>query len=398
MSETTTTIAAGMRPEAAPRRRRVAVFTGKRGGFGAMLRIMRLVKNDPAMELKVIASDMHLNQVFGATIDEVRSQIEVDAVVDLSNYGDKPLDRAQALGRCVEGLAPVLSELKPDILLLLGDRGETLAAAMCAAELGIIVAHIQAGDISGGLDDIHRHAITKLAHLHFSQNENQRQRVIKLEESAERVWASGAPYVDNIVRGAYPSARQALETIGLPNIGDYFVVLQHPDTYRPEISYDHAAAILAVMAERGEDKIVIYPCSDPGFAGVIRAIDEITGKPKFHVFKNIESIVFLGLLGGARALIGNSSAGVIEAPYFSLPFVNVGSRQDGRETAENVISCDGTPASIKGALQKIDDPGFRSALAADNRPFGDGYAGEKIFEVLKTVPLGPALFRKRITY
>ena len=244
MSETTTTIAAGMRPEAAPRRRRVAVFTGKRGGFGAMLRIMRLVKNDPAMELKVIASDMHLNQVFGATIDEVRSQIEVDAVVDLSNYGDKPLDRAQALGRCVEGLAPVLSELKPDILLLLGDRGETLAAAMCAAELGIIVAHIQAGDISGGLDDIHRHAITKLAHLHFSQNENQRQRVIKLGESAERVWTSGAPYVDNIVRGAYPSARQALETIGLANIGEYFVVLQHPDTYRPEKSYDHADGYL----------------------------------------------------------------------------------------------------------------------------------------------------------
>ena len=217
-------------------------------------------------------------------------------------------------------------------------------------------------------------------------------------ETAERVWTSGAPYVDSIVRGAYPSPRQALETIGLANIGEYFVVLQHPDTYRPEKSYDHATAILSVMAERNEDKIVIYPCSDPGFAGVIRAIDGLAGKPNFHVFKNIESVVFLGLLGGARALVGNSSAGVIEAPYFGLPFVNVGSRQDGRETADNVISCDGTPASIKGALQKLDDPGFRNALAADNRPFGDGYASERIFEVLKTVPLGPALFRKRITY
>ena len=385
-------------PRMQRKRRRIAVFTGKRGGFGAMLRIMRLINDDPALELKVIASDMHLNATFGATIDEVRSQINVDAVVDLSGYGDKPLDRAQALGRCVERLAPVLAELKPDILLLLGDRGETLAAAMCAAEMGTITAHIQAGDISGGLDDIHRHAITKLAHLHFSQNENQRQRVIKLGEAAERVWTSGAPYVDNIVRGTYPSPREALTAIGLGDAADYFVVLQHPDTYRPETSCDHAAAILSVMAERPEHKIVIYPCSDPGFAGVIKAIEATSGKPGFHVFKNIESGTFLGLLSGARALVGNSSAGIIEAPYLGLPFVNVGARQDGREAANNVISCDGTVASIRQGLARVDEAGYRASLEADRRPFGDGYASERIFEVLKSVDLGPELFRKRITY
>src|SRR3569832_772638 len=222
-----------------------------------MLRIMRLIKGDPGMELKVIASDMHLSKTFGETIGEVRSQIAVDAVVDLANYGDTALDRAQALGRCIERLAPVLTDLKPDVLLLLGDRGETLAAAMCAAELGIVVAHIQAGDISGGLDDIHRHAITKLAHLHFSQNEKQRQRVIGLGEADGRVWNSGAPYVDSIVRGTYPEPKQALAAIGLPPDIDYFVVLQHPDTYRPEISYDHADVILSVMAERPEHKIVV---------------------------------------------------------------------------------------------------------------------------------------------
>lgn len=385
-------------PAGAAPLRRIAVFTGKRGGFGAMLRIMRLIEDDPTMELKVIASDMHLSKTFGETISEVRSQIAVDAVVDLANYGDTPLDRAQALGRCIERLAPVLTELKPDILLLLGDRGETLAAAMCAAELGITIAHIQAGDISGGIDDIHRHAITKLAHLHFSQNEKQRQRVIKLGEAAERVWNSGAPYVDSIVRGTYPEPKQALETIGLPSDIEYFVVLQHPDTYRPELSYDHAEAILSVMAERPEHKIVIYPCSDPGFGGVIRAIEKVAGKPGFHVYKNIESATFLGLLRGAKALVGNSSAGIIEAPYFGLPFVNVGRRQDGRETADNVISCEGVPASIKEGLAKVDDPDYRARLKMDNRPFGDGYASERIFDVLKTFPLGPALFRKRITY
>lgn len=363
-----------------------------------MLRIMRLIQGEPSMELKVIVSDMHLNPTFGQTISEVASQVEVNAVVDLGVYGDAPLDRAQALGRCVERLAPVLSEIAPHLLLLLGDRGETLAAAMCAAELGIVVAHIQAGDISGGLDDIHRHAITKLAHLHFSQNENQRQRVIRLGESPERVWSTGAPYVDNIVRGSIPPPGEALATIGLSAELNYFIVLQHPDTYRPELSYAHTAAILSAMAQRREHKIVIYPCSDPGYAGVIRAIQEIEGKPDFHVFRNIPSNTFLGLLRGAKALIGNSSAGIIEAPYLALPFIDVGSRQDGREAAANVIHCDGTPASLENGLMRMNDPGFREAVKADDRPFGDGYASERIFEVLRTIPIDAALFRKRITY
>jgi UDP-N-acetylglucosamine 2-epimerase (non-hydrolysing)/GDP/UDP-N,N'-diacetylbacillosamine 2-epimerase (hydrolysing) len=379
-------------------KRRIAVFTGKRGGFGAMLRIMRLIADDPAMELRVIASDMHLDPRFGQTISEVRSQVAVDAVVDLSNYGDTPLDRAQALGRCVERLAAVLSEIRPDILLLLGDRGETLAAAMCAAELGIVIAHIQAGDISGGLDDIHRHAITKLSHLHFSQNESQRQRVIRLGEAADRVWNSGAPYVDNIVRGTFPASAEALATLGLSPDLAYFIILQHPDTYRAEQSYKDTAAILSVMAGRSEHKIVIYPCSDPGYGGVIEAIGEIEHCPRFHVYKNIESDTFLGLLRGAKALVGNSSAGIIEAPYFSLPFINVGARQDGRETAKNVINCDGTAASIEAGLAKICDERFRELLQATNRPFGDGFASERIFEVLKAMPINAALFRKRITY
>jgi GDP/UDP-N,N'-diacetylbacillosamine 2-epimerase (hydrolysing) len=350
------------------------------------------------MELKVIASDMHLNPTFGATIEEVRSQIPISKVVDLSSYGDAPLDRAQALGRCVERLAPVLQELAPDVLLLLGDRGETLAAAMCAVEMGVVVAHIQAGDISGGIDDIHRHAITKLSHLHFSQNERQRQRVIKLGEPPERVWNSGAPYVDSIVRGTFLSPADALASIGLPRDAEYFIVLQHPDTYRPELSRSHATAILDAMRDRPGTKIVIYPCSDPGYAGVISAIEEIEGVAGFHVFRNVESQAFLGLLCGAKALVGNSSAGILEAPYLGLPFINIGARQDGREMAANVICCEGSVESVRKALVRMEEPEFRAGLKADSHPFGDGYASERIFKVLSQFPLDAQLFRKRITY
>jgi GDP/UDP-N,N'-diacetylbacillosamine 2-epimerase (hydrolysing) len=378
--------------------KRIAIFTGKRGGFGAMLRLMKMIMDDPEMELRVIASDMHLSSLFGSTIDEVRDRVSVDAVVDLGDYGDQPIDRARALGRCVERLAPVLEDLQPDILLLLGDRGETLAAAMCGAEMGVILAHIQAGDISGGLDDIHRHAITKLAHLHFSQNESQRQRVIRLGEAPERVWTSGAPYVDDIVHGDFPGAAESLAAIGLADINDYFIALNHSDTYRPETAYDQMKTILDVIGGRPEDAIVVFPCSDPGYGDVIKAIEEVRGRPGFHLFESIESRTFIGLMSGAKALVGNSSGGIIEAPYFDLPFVNVGLRQDGRDMAANVITCEATALSISAALEKTACAEFRNAMAADSQPFGDGRASDIIFQVLKETDVSPALFRKRITY
>lgn len=379
-------------------RRKIAVFTGKRGGFGAMQGIMRLIAADPALELQVIASDMHLTSKFGATIDEVKAFVKVDAAIDLGNYGDTPLERTQALGRLIERLAPVLQELAPDILLLLGDRGETLAAAMCALEMGICVAQIQAGDTSGTLDDIHRHAITKLAHLLFAQNERQRQRVIQLGEDPARVWNFGAPNVDNILGKPFPPAPEALASLGLARDLDYVIVLQHPDTFHQHLSYDHTHAILAALVEAEQDAIVIYPCSDPGHAGVIRAIEEVQDQPRFHIFKNVEARTFLGLLSGARALIGNSSSGIVEAPYLEKPFILVGDRQEGRERASNVVQPEPTPAGIRRALAQVQEPSFREAMHRDNRPFGDGHACQQIYEVLRDHPLGPQVFRKRLTY
>ena len=374
------------------------MFTGKRGGFGAMLRIMRSIRADPGMDLKVIASDMHLTETFGNTLREIRSQIGVDAVVDLGDYGDTALDRTRALARCVDGLAPVLQNMRPDILLLLGDRGETLAAAMCAVEMGTLVAHIQAGDISGGLDDIHRHAITKLAHLHFSQNDRQRERVIRLGEASERVWNTGAPYVDNIVHGDYPPFHEALRQLGLSGLREYLIVLQHPDTYRPEASYDQMRAILSAVERIKADAIVIYPCSDPGYGGVLRAIKEVETDPRLHIFPSIEALAFLALLKGAKSLVGNSSAGIIEAPYFRKPFILVGARQDGREHAANVIRVTPETHQILGAIEKSQTRAFIDGMAADSQPFGDGNACERIFAVLRDIVITPDLFRKKITY
>ncbi len=379
--------------------KKICIFTGKRGGFGAMLGIMQRIQDDPDLELQIVASDMHLSETFGSTLNEMENRISVDAVVDMGDYGSAVVDRTQALGRCISGFSEVLDRLKPDIVLLLGDRGETLAAAFCAVEMGIVVAHIQAGDISGGLDDIHRHSITKLCHLHFSQNERQRERVIRLGESPDRVWNSGAPYIDNILQARYPKPAEALTNIGVPTDRPYFLVLQHSDTYRPELAYDHTRAILDAMAEKPETKIVIYPCSDPGYARVIEALKEFEGRDGLHMFKSTEALTFLGLMSGAKALVGNSSGGIIEAPYFKLPFILVGDRQDGRDMANNVIKVSKpTQDTIDQAILRSEDPVFRAAMDDDAQPFGDGQACPRIYNVLKQTNVTPSLFRKRISY
>lgn len=378
--------------------KRIAVFTGKRGGFGALLQLMRMIDASPNMQLSVIASDMHASKKFGQTVDEMRDAIHVDHIVDLGEYGDTQLDRATALGLCVQRLAPVLEEIRPDVLLLLGDRGETLAATMCAIEMGVVVAHVQAGDISGGIDDIHRHAITKLAHLHFSQNERQRERVIKLGEHPERVWTSGAPYIDNILSTPVPSKEEVLASLGIPTDEPYAVVLQHPDTYRQELAYPHMQATLTAMRDSGLRSIIIYPCSDPGYGGVLKALDEFKDEPRFHIFKNVEAMAFLGLLNGADVFVGNSSAGIIEAPYLHLPFILVGDRQDGRDMATNVHKPEPTVNGILQAIDFVQTSGFQAQLKSDDRPFGDGNASKIIFEVLDTVAIDEALFRKRITF
>lgn len=375
-------------------RRKICVSTGKRGGFGALLPVMGMIDRDPQLELQVIVTDMHLNETFGYTVQEVQRYVRIAEQVSMDQQGDSASDRAAALGRCMTGMASALDRLRPDIVLLLGDRSETLTTAFTCVELGIPVAHVQAGDQSGGLDDIHRGAITKLAHLHFSQNERQARRVVALGEEPWRIFVSGAPYVDRIVNRQFTDAATVRARFDLSSDEPVFVVLQHSDTFEPHNAYAAMKAILEAMTALRGQTVVCYPCSDQGYAGVIRAIEEHTAEPHFRVRQNIDSVDFLGLLAIADVMVGNSSSAIIEAPYFNLPAVNVGKRQEGRDRGANVIDVEPTRETIASGIRQALAPAFRTWLQGQPKPFGDGTASEKIVEVLRTVDLGP-LFRKQ---
>ena len=378
-------------------RRNICVSTGKRGGFGALVRLMRLIDQDPDLELQVIVTDMHLSETFGYTVQEVERYFSIAEHVRMDQEGDSGRDRAEALGRCMSRMAAALERLGPDIVVLLGDRSETLATAFACVEAGIPVGHIQAGDQSGGLDDIHRAAITKLCHLHFAQTERQAARVLSMGEEAWRVFVTGAPYVDRIIAREFTEETEVAKLFDLDLDRPITVVLQHSDTCAPNRSYQDMREVLEPVVEFDGQAVICYPCSDQGYAGVIKAIQEFETQSNCRVRKNIDSVDFLGLLAVADVMVGNSSSAIIEAPYFDLPAVNVGNRQRGRERGSNVIDVEPSRHAILAGLRRAIDPEFRRWLRRQPKPFGDGTASEKIFNEIRKVPTGPSLFEKRLT-
>ncbi len=380
------------------RPRRIAVVSGKRGGFGAMLPMMRIIEDDPGLELQLILTDQHLRPDFGQTVIEVERFLPVAVKVPLNQVDDSGLERVVALGTGLTGMGRTLKELGPDVLCLYGDRGESVAAAVAALHLGVPIAHLQGGDVTGGLDDLFRHALTKMSHLHFASCRESADRILQMGEEPWRVHVVGDSHIDPLVAGVGTPQDEVAARYDLDPDRPLALVLQHSVSTEPERAYDQMTATLSALDGFDLRLIVVYPCTDPGFQGILRAIDEHRRQPGMSVHPNIDCFDFYTLMRLARVMVGNSSAGIIEAPYVGLPVVNVGGRQTGRLCAENVCHvADGDVAGIKeGVSRALTDDEFRRRAGQCSRPYGDGRAGERVVEVLRTIELGPALWYKKM--
>lgn len=379
--------------------RHVAVLTGKRGGYGAMKPMLHLIDNDPSLKLSLIVTDQHLNPKFGETISEVEKDFKIAAKVQMDQQDDTGLNRSRALGQCLSNMAGTLNELRPDILVLYGDRGEVLVAATAALHLGIPVAHLQGGDISGNTDELMRHAITKLSHVHFPSTQESADRLQGMGEAAERIHVVGDNHVDAIVAGYYTAPIIVREKFSIMEDERPIIVLYHPETTRVRDHYNDMSNILGSVLSRGLRTLLIYPCSDAGYDGIVEAICEHENKPRVSAHKNIDAPDFWGLMAIASVFVGNSSAGLIETPYFGLPAINIGARQLGRKHAENLIHCDSSAVAVNDALIKaLEDTKFQTVAQNCARPFGDGMAGTRIVDVLKNIVLDENMMNKRMTY
>ena len=283
--------------------------------------------------------------------------------------------------------------------MLSGDRIETFGCCIAAAYMGIPVAHIQAGDKSGHIDDSARHAIGKFSHIHLASCEDSANRLRRMGEQEFRIFNVGAPQLDNIVKTDY--RRKTIDVNGQRiDLGQpYILMLQHSVMAEMAEAGQQVAATLEACADSGLPTYVIYPNSDLGYKQIISRIEDCATGAAFTVLENVEREAYLVLLANCAVLVGNSSSGILEAPSFRVPAVNIGNRQRGRPQAENILNCDYDAGRIADAIRTaLGDPAFRQRCASAVNPYGDGRSSRRICETLRDIALDRRLLDKECTY
>jgi GDP/UDP-N,N'-diacetylbacillosamine 2-epimerase (hydrolysing) len=370
-------------------RRRIAVVTGTRAEYGLLRPVLRAIAAHPCLTLQLAVTGMHLLRRFGHTVDEIASDgWTIDARVRMQAAGDGPTDQADGLARGVRGLARFFTAAETDVVVVLGDRIEAMAGALAAVTTGRVLAHIHGGDIAtGDIDEALRHAITKLAHLHFAATPAAAQRVRRMGEPRGRIWCVGAPGLDG-VRDLLATAPRPRRPTGLA------VVAQHAYGRTPEVERRVAANVLRAVADAGLRRLIIYPNTDRGHTGVLAAVRAHARTPGAEVVRSLPRDEYLRRLATADVLIGNSSSGIIEAPFVGTPSVDVGERQAGRELGgTSVVHAAESYAAVRRAL----DHALRLRPRRGGRTtYGDGRAGPRIAALLARVRLTPGVRRKQL--
>jgi UDP-N-acetylglucosamine 2-epimerase (non-hydrolysing)/GDP/UDP-N,N'-diacetylbacillosamine 2-epimerase (hydrolysing) len=381
-------------------RRRVLVTLESRATYGYSKNVMLMMREFPELELMTMVTGMHLIPELGNSIDLIREDgFPVSATVTMQG-GDKSRGAwSKALGRAIAGYAEAYEELAPDIILLSGDRIETFGCCVAAAYMGIPLAHIQAGDKSGHIDDSARHAIGKFAHIHLASCEDSAKRLRAMGEQEFRIFNVGAPQLDNIVNHDF---RQKSIVVGgrkLDLINPYILMVQHSVMAEMEEAGHQATATLNACARMGIPVFIIYPNSDIGYTQIINCIDEQADNGRFIILENVERDAYLALLANCVVLVGNSSSGILEAPSFCVPVVNIGNRQRGRPQAANILNCGYETNDIEQTIRlALHDPDFKARCHKAVNPYGDGRSSRRICEILRDIPLDKRLIDKECTY
>jgi len=381
-------------------KRKILYISGTRADYGLMKSVLREIENHPKLELEVIATGMHLMPEFGMTINEIKKDGFKIHEIAATYEQDNKQSMANFVGKFIQLLTDKVKKIKPDIIMVLGDRGEMLAGVIVGTYLTIPVAHIHGGDISSTVDEIVRHAITKLAHIHFPATEKSAERIIKMGEDPSNVFVVGAPGLDIILNENLIEPTKLSEKYNLDLSEPILLVIQHPVTTEVDDAPTQIRETLEAISELRYQTILIYPNADAGGRNMIEVIKEYEKHPFIKIFKNIPYKEYLSLMNIASVMVGNSSSGIIEAPSFSLPVVNIGTRQEGRQRAENVIDVDYDKEQIKAAIKKaLYDEVFKEKVKKNcKNPYGDGKAGVRIADILSKIKIDKKLLQKKITY
>jgi GDP/UDP-N,N'-diacetylbacillosamine 2-epimerase (hydrolysing) len=379
--------------------RRVLVTLESRATFGYSVNVIKRAMADPALEVQTLLTGMHLMPELGNSQSMLhRAQIPISATVPLTP-GAGRAGWPVAMGHAISGFAEAYDELDPDVVLISGDRAETFALAVAAVYLGLPVAHIQAGDKSGHIDDAARMALAKLVHIHLAPGADAVERLRRLGEQEFRIFDTGAPQLDDMVGRSFKRDRIMLDGKDFDLTEPYVVLIQHPVMHQHDQIVAQIEATLHACFATGLGIVWIYPNSDFGFRDILAIIERQHSHDRIVAVPNLDREAYLTVLANASCLVGNSSSGLLEAPTFRIPVVNIGNRQRGRPQALNIVNASYEPSDIERAIRFVlGDAKFRDACSRAVNPFGDGQSAERIVGILRDIRIDEALLDKQTTY
>jgi len=380
------------------KKRIIAIIAGSRGEYGYIRPIIREIEKDPELDYGLIATNMHVLDSFGRSVDEIKKdKIKIFSEVHNTFDGYTNLTMVKSLSVFMLQLPEILKQMEADVVLISGDRGEQLVAAIVGAYMYIPVAHIQAGEVSGNIDGTTRHAITKFSHIHFPANKDAAERVIKMGEQKERVFTVGAPQLDELIAGKVTPTKDICKKFQLKNNEPKILFVFHPITEEIDNLEKHMDKVMLALSSFKYQTVIILNNSDAGSNIIRRKITEHR-KPNMKIYKNIPREDYAGLLNTVDVLVGNSSSGILEAPTFKLPAVNIGNRQKGRMRGINVIDVDYNKQQIEKAIKSAMSASFKKKMNKCINPYGDGDSAKRIVAVLKSAKINSKLLIKQLTY
>jgi len=395
-----------------PGKRKIAIFTGNRAEYGLQYPIIKAIAAHSQLEYVLLVSGAHLQEDFGYTLREIEKDgFQVYREVQISMEHDNLFATAQAIGSGILSLSRILDEIRPVFLVVYADRFEGFSAVITGTQMNIPTAHIEGGDLTegGALDDSVRHAMTKLSHLHFTTNEQAANRIKVMGEEPWRIYNVGFPVLDLIAQGNYAQPQEIVERYVIDQARPVILFTQHSVTTefdQAKAQVEPALEALKVLAAEGCQIIITYPNNDAGGRRIIAAIEELRTEchPNIQIHKSLGRHNYHGFLNicgraGSGVCVGNSSSGIKETPAFGCPVVNIGSRQQGRLRADNVLDVSYNQDEIIAAIKRaLVDEAFRAQCQACDSPYGEGKAGERIAEILATTEITPRLLQKKMTY
>ena len=380
----------------------ICIITGARSDYAYLKPIIEKINDSSKLEMSLIVTGIHLLEKYGYSYKFIEKDGFLNSKI-VHMYDSKDTSQCslgKAVGNAIIKFTKCFYKLNPDIILVLGDRFEALAAVVAASTLSKVIAHVHGGDdvSQGQVDEQIRHSITKLAHIHFPATPKSAERIKLMGEQSWRIHMVGSPTIDEIRTIKILSKEDLFHKFQLNPLKSTVFCVQHPYIVESNKAGEQMAITLQVLKDIGIQSIILYPNNDPGSNLIINEIESYRSYPKFKIFKNVERKDYLSILKHVDLMVGNSSSGLIETPIFKLPTVNIGDRNKGRESAENVVNVPPKYENIKRAIDKTLSKDFKAFCQTVKNPYGDGKASEKITKILEDLEISKDLLIKRLTY